>query len=116
MNVSLDSLIKYADRLERNLKDVKSQIVSRTNDFDTWRKYSADKVRYEYLLGINTKIRETLDKGGAVKDYRYLEVDIDFLLNLADVLIETGIYNTKDKEELQQEIMKLNFGSMIINW
>lgn len=113
---SLEYLINYALRLEKNLEVIRKQILSKTTDFEVWNKYSLEKRHYNYLLGINTKIRQTLEKADMVRDYRHIEVDVRLMLHVADVLIEKGEYTEKDKEELKQEMVRLNFGSMVIDW
>ncbi len=115
----IEVLKKYIFHVQERIDYNKRIIADNSDDFNDWYKYSIpeDRFIYQSILGINTEIGRMFHNNLcwlSDEKYKYMSFDIEFIINCANNLIESGVQI--DVEEIKKEIVKLNFGSMINKW
>lgn len=107
---------KVIKEKEAELKILKSQLVQESKNFIMWYKYS-EKVHHKYLLGIDTPVRNLIDKH---LPFLYSErkriIDVDFILTALEELLFNQDIDEVEVERVKFYMMKTNFGSMCIDW
>lgn len=115
-NDEIDRLIKFIEEGQKRIDGAKVKLVSETNDFEIWKKYSI-KHDYKFLLGIDNPIRLLLDNHiNWIYEERYTVIDVDWILYSLQDLLDEGKITEYEVEEIKNTMMKINFGSMKIDW
>lgn len=120
-NEDVQRLINYIDSGEERIKDAKRIVCKNTIDFKVWYKYSIPEERCKYpsALGMNTLIGRLInDKMAWLKEdeYKGMEIDLEYLLVSMENFYDAGILTRKEINDIEKEIMELNFGSMVNLW
>lgn len=115
-------IIKYLEELKRKKENINKEIDNIINglkdknelDFDTWYKY-ANKKHYYWIL---TKEESSVIRKYVEDKERYSTVTVDEIL---DCLQDNAEWcgdkeNVEELEQFKKDCIKLNFGSMIIDW
>lgn len=111
-----EKLEKIIHEKELELRLLKSQLIEENKEFIIWYKY-AEKVHHKYLLGIDTPVRNLIDKHmNFLYDERKRIVDVDFILMALEELLYSELINEREVEEVKKYMMNTNFGSMCIDW
>lgn len=118
----LQDLILYIESGQKRINEAKQTVSENTSDFNMWYKYSIPEKRCNYpaILGVNTSIGKLVRKHMSwLMDEGYFAfvITLDFLLESIEILKKDyGVITQDEIDEIKEEIVELNFGSMANVW
>ena len=117
LNKEAEELINYIEEGQKRIDSAKTKLVSITDDFNIWAKYSIQKTHYPYILPRNSLLMDLLEKYYEdIFERRYSTIDLEWVLEFLNDLFKEGHINKDDIEEIKKYLQKINFGSMRIDW
>lgn len=117
----IERLLLYIEDEEKRVADAKKIVVENTIDFTIWYKYSTSKDRHDYksLLGIHSPIIKFINDYMPwllTKEYEGVVITLETLVQSLDALVLEGMMNLKESKKIKEELMRINFNSMLIKW
>lgn len=112
-DLDIQALKDLEAKVSKFHKEIKDKILSRENDFNTWLQYG-EKQDYDWVLDRSTLTRQFMMKHMYME--RYETVTLNDVLERLEELYETKCITKREVDEIKEDLMDLEFGSMVYDW
>jgi len=112
-----NELKEFLNEVSKLRKNVENELIQKSNnDFDTWLEFYKDKVHFTYLTDMPN---DSLLKNFIIENIspsRYETINVKTVVERIKVNTDIEDMTLEEANIIKNDILKLNFGSVLFDW